>query len=154
MISRIMSDYDSGDLAGFMTDLRPPSSSCAHRSVRLAYRLDGPFSLVSALASPRSPCLNPGYRHRVTQLLQLFLLRSSSCTPRFDVFFYSGHPTIFPASFISSMDSLQRSISSLTQLLWEFSSNSATLALPLLRSADPRPLPLKFTLAAPVLAHL
>ncbi|MEQ2303997.1 hypothetical protein AMECASPLE_022513, partial [Ameca splendens] len=48
------------------------------------------------------------------------------------------------------MDCLQRSISSLTQLLREFASNSATSALPFLRSADvqpaPRPLPLTFTI--------
>ncbi|KAK5600280.1 hypothetical protein CRENBAI_002639 [Crenichthys baileyi] len=56
----------------------------------------------------------------------------------FDIFF-SGHPTIFPALFISSMDYLQRPISSLTQLLSEFASNSATSALPLLSSADFQP---------------
>ncbi|MED6275503.1 hypothetical protein CHARACLAT_027062, partial [Characodon lateralis] len=33
--------------------------------------------------------------------------------PRSDAFCYYGHPTIFPASFISSMDSLQSFISSL-----------------------------------------
>ncbi|MEQ2281326.1 hypothetical protein AMECASPLE_029056 [Ameca splendens] len=32
------------------------------------------------------------------------------CTSSFDVFFYSSHPSIFSASCISSMDSLQRSI--------------------------------------------
>ncbi|KAK5617993.1 hypothetical protein CRENBAI_023625, partial [Crenichthys baileyi] len=68
---------------------------------------------------------------------------------RRDVFFYSGHPTIFPASSTSSMDS---------QLLRELASNSATSAHPLLSSADvqpaPRPLPLTFTIATPVLVCL
>ncbi|MEQ2169110.1 hypothetical protein GOODEAATRI_021482 [Goodea atripinnis] len=66
-------------------------------------------------------------------LLRSRLSNRSSCNPGFDVLFYSGHRTIFPASFISSMDSLQRSLSSITQLLWEFASNSAMSAL-LLRS--------------------
>ncbi|KAK5611396.1 hypothetical protein CRENBAI_017404 [Crenichthys baileyi] len=118
-----------------------------------------PSSQLWASASPSSPCLHFGYCRHVVWLLQWFLLRSSYHTPGFDVFFYSSHPTIFPASFIhGSMDSHQRSISSFTQLLREFASNSATSALPLLRSADvqpaPRPLPLTFTLATPVLARL
>ncbi|MEQ2292184.1 hypothetical protein AMECASPLE_020459 [Ameca splendens] len=65
-------------------------------------------------------------------LLRSRLSNRSSRSPGFDVIFYSGHPTIFPASFISSMDSLQSLISSITQLLREFASNSATSALPLL----------------------
>ncbi|KAK5607646.1 hypothetical protein CRENBAI_008455 [Crenichthys baileyi] len=67
------------------------------------------------------------------------LLRSH--TPGFDIFFYSFHPTIFSASFISSIDSLLRLKSSITQLLWEFASNSDMSALPLLRSADLQPAP-------------
>ncbi|KAK5606486.1 hypothetical protein CRENBAI_020092 [Crenichthys baileyi] len=77
--------------------------------------------------------------------------------PGFNVFF-SSHPTFFPALFISSMDSLQHPISSLTWLLRELASNSATSALPLLRSADVqpalRPLPLTFTITMLVLARL
>ncbi|MED6262629.1 hypothetical protein ATANTOWER_023058 [Ataeniobius toweri] len=67
----------------------------------------------------------------------LLRFRLSNRSPGFDVFFYSGHPTIFPASFISSMDSLQSFISSFTQLHREFASNSATSALPLLCSLAP-----------------
>ncbi|MED6233766.1 hypothetical protein ATANTOWER_016333 [Ataeniobius toweri] len=91
-------------------------------------------------------------------LLQSRLSNRSSCTPGFDVLFYSGHTTIFPASFISSMDSLQCFISSFTQLLREFASNSTTSALPHLRFTDVQPtpqlLPLTFIIAMLVLAHL
>ncbi|MEQ2306806.1 hypothetical protein AMECASPLE_012020 [Ameca splendens] len=66
-------------------------------------------------------------------LFRFRLSNQSSCSPGFDVFFYSGHPTIF----ISSMDSLQSFITSFTQLVREFASNSATSALPLLRSLAP-----------------
>ncbi|KAK5622484.1 hypothetical protein CRENBAI_002901 [Crenichthys baileyi] len=167
MVSRVMFDYDSGDLAGsshcFVTNPRPPSSSSAYRSVGLLPRW--PFfprlssgQVESALTTP--PILLLGVAELTLpppRLLQQFLLRSSSHTPGFDVFFYSGHPTIFPASLILSMDSLQRFVSSLTQLL-EFASNSATSALPLLRSADvqpaPRPFLLTFILATLVLARL
>ncbi|KAK5612938.1 hypothetical protein CRENBAI_004294 [Crenichthys baileyi] len=46
----------------------------------------------------------------------------------------TNHPTNFHASFISFMDSLQRSTSSLTHLLFDFAAISATSAFPLSRS--------------------
>ncbi|KAK5622234.1 hypothetical protein CRENBAI_007443, partial [Crenichthys baileyi] len=139
MISRIMPD--SGDLAGsshcFVTDPRPPSSSSTRKSVRLASCLNSPFSPVSALckwkalqqlpqssclASLRSPCLHPGSRRRVT--------RPGFCSssppiflPGFDVFFYSGHLPCFIHLVHGFSPALK---SSLTQLLQEFTSNSAT----------------------------
>ncbi|KAK5615260.1 hypothetical protein CRENBAI_003827 [Crenichthys baileyi] len=51
--------YDSGDLGGshcLVTDPRPPSSSSARRTVRLASRLDGPFPSSQLWASGK--CLN------------------------------------------------------------------------------------------------
>ncbi|KAK5601773.1 hypothetical protein CRENBAI_020532 [Crenichthys baileyi] len=55
MISRVMSDHDSGALASsshcVMMVPRPPSSSSACRSVRLASCLDNPFSLSQLWAS-------------------------------------------------------------------------------------------------------
>ncbi|KAK5610274.1 hypothetical protein CRENBAI_007800 [Crenichthys baileyi] len=117
------------------TKIDDPTS---RRSVRLASCLNGPFSLVSApgkwkgsLRTPPilqlsvaevalpSPWLPPP-RHPA-RLLQwsppILSLKPIFRSPSFDVFFYSSHPTIFPASFISSMDSLQSFISSFTQLL-------------------------------------
>ncbi|MEQ2317052.1 hypothetical protein AMECASPLE_038821, partial [Ameca splendens] len=114
-------------------EFRPPSSS-ACRSDRLASCLDGPFSprlssghVESALRTPPilllsvaevalpSPRLPPP-RHRpgfssgsplISPLKPIFPL------PRLRRLLYSGHLTIFPASFISSMDFLQNFISSL-----------------------------------------
>ncbi|MEQ2195287.1 hypothetical protein XENOCAPTIV_010258 [Xenoophorus captivus] len=54
----------------------------------------------------------PGLASAVV-LLRSRLSNRSSRSPGSDVFFYCGHPAIFPASFISSMDSLQSFISSL-----------------------------------------
>ncbi|MEQ2238880.1 hypothetical protein ILYODFUR_037822 [Ilyodon furcidens] len=81
--------------------------------------------------TPAPAAASPGPASPVV-LLRSRLSNRSSRSPGSDVFFYSGHPTIFPASFISSMDSLQSFISSFTQLLWEFAFNSATSAFPLL----------------------
>ncbi|KAK5602931.1 hypothetical protein CRENBAI_019542 [Crenichthys baileyi] len=91
--------YDSSDLTGsshcFVTDPRPPSSSSARRTVRLASRLDGPFP---CLSSGQVESAWPGF---CSVSPPIFLTH-----PGFDVLFNSGHPTNFPTSFISSMDSL------------------------------------------------
>ncbi|MEQ2284321.1 hypothetical protein AMECASPLE_020391 [Ameca splendens] len=100
----------------------------------------------AASPSPASPVV----------LLRSRLSNRSSRSPGSDIFFYSGHPTIFPASFISSMDSLQSFISSFTQLLREFAYNSATSAFPPLRqhSTCSWLLQLTFTIATLVQACL
>ncbi|MED6286966.1 hypothetical protein CHARACLAT_011570 [Characodon lateralis] len=134
------------------------------RSVRLASRLDSPFSPSQLWASgkhlnnssnptaklhrgrpastPAPATTSPGPASAVV------LLRSSSHTLGFNVIFYSDHLPCFLH--------LVHGFSSLTQLLWEFASNFATSALPLLCSADaqpaPWPLPLTFTLATLILA--
>ncbi|MEQ2305315.1 hypothetical protein AMECASPLE_036486 [Ameca splendens] len=169
MISPVMPDHVSGVLASslhcFVTDPRPPSSSSALWSLCLAFRLDSPFSPVSGGSSLAILLLSVA---KVTLLppqlpppchpapLLHWFFSDLSLTPQASTFYSTL--TIFPASFISSMDSLQRSKSSLTQLLREFPSNSATSALPLLRSADtqpaPWPLPLIFTLTTLVLVRL
>ncbi|KAK5601534.1 hypothetical protein CRENBAI_024426 [Crenichthys baileyi] len=99
----------------------------------------------------------PPPRH-LAQLLQRFLIRSSSRTPGFDVFFYSGRPTIFPASFISSMDSPQCSISSYSVCpgvrpqLCHVSTFSSTSSF---KSSDPRHTKnLPFGKLAPAFKHL
>ncbi|KAK5618817.1 hypothetical protein CRENBAI_010565, partial [Crenichthys baileyi] len=63
--------YDSGDLADsshcFVTDPRPPSSSSARRTVRLASRLDGPFPSSQFRASGKYLDISsnsPAKRHR------------------------------------------------------------------------------------------
>ncbi|KAK5611499.1 hypothetical protein CRENBAI_015729 [Crenichthys baileyi] len=68
----------------------------------------------------------------------LRLSNRSSRTSSFDVFFYSSHPSIFSASCISSMNSLQRSIH-LTQHL---RSSPPTWPISFLFSALPAPSPL------------
>ncbi|KAK5611974.1 hypothetical protein CRENBAI_004355 [Crenichthys baileyi] len=134
---------------------RPPSSSYARRSVRLASCLDRRRGRPAFSPAPAGASPGPA---SAAVLLRSRLSNRSFRSPCSDVFFYSGHPTIFPASFISSMDSLQSFISSFTQLLLEFASNSATSALPLLRSANvqhaPWLLPLTFTSAMLIRARL
>ncbi|MEQ2209838.1 hypothetical protein XENOCAPTIV_004659 [Xenoophorus captivus] len=107
--------------------------------------------------TPAPTAASPGPASAVV-LLRSRLSNRSSRSPGSNVFFYSGHPTIFPASFISSLNSFQSFISSFTQLLQEFTSNSATSEYPLLRSANVQPaawpLPLTFTIATLVLARL
>ncbi|MEQ2249345.1 hypothetical protein ILYODFUR_028215 [Ilyodon furcidens] len=75
--------------------------------------------------TPAPTAASPGPASALV-LLQSRPSNRSSRSPGSDVFFYSGHPTIFPASFILSVNSLQSFISSFTQLLQEFASNSAT----------------------------
>ncbi|KAK5600820.1 hypothetical protein CRENBAI_009374 [Crenichthys baileyi] len=132
MISCVISDYDSGDLV-LLGDRSSPFFLLFRSSGQVESALRTPPILLLSVAEVALPLPRlPPLRHPA-RLLQRILLRSSSHSPGFDVFFYSGHPTIFPASFISSMDSLQHPISSLTQLLWKFASNSAfpLLALPI-----------------------
>ncbi|KAK5600313.1 hypothetical protein CRENBAI_001399 [Crenichthys baileyi] len=80
--------------------------------------------------TPAPAAASPGLASAAL-LLGSRLSNRSSRTPGFYVLFYTGYPTIFPASLISSMDSLQSFISSFT-----------------------RPLPLRFTIATFVLARL
>ncbi|KAK5621001.1 hypothetical protein CRENBAI_015651 [Crenichthys baileyi] len=86
----------------------------------------------------------------------LRLSNRSSRTSSFDVFFYSSHPSVFSASCISSMDSLQRYIH-LTQHRRSLPPTWPR-QLPLLRSTGaqpaPRPLPPAFTSLTPGLACL
>ncbi|MEQ2302792.1 hypothetical protein AMECASPLE_010333 [Ameca splendens] len=135
MISHVMSnDYgECGSSHCFVMDPHPPSSSSARKNILLPPALMAPFPSSQFL----STCLHPGYRHCVT--------RPGFCSgfssnllplPRLRRLLLLWPSYNLPASFISSMDSLQRSISSLTQLLRLFDSNSATSALPLLCSPD------------------
>ncbi|MEQ2311432.1 hypothetical protein AMECASPLE_020015 [Ameca splendens] len=61
---------------------------------------------ITEVALP-SPWLPPRHPASAVVLLRSHLSNRSSRSPGSDVFFYSSHPSIFPASFISSMDSLQ-----------------------------------------------
>ncbi|KAK5600440.1 hypothetical protein CRENBAI_019696 [Crenichthys baileyi] len=94
--------------------------------------------------TPAPATASPGPASAVVLLRSRLSNRSSRCPTSLgagsDVFFYSGHPTIFPASFISSMDSLQSFMSSFTQLLREFASISVTSAFPLLAPPKFNPL--------------
>ncbi|KAK5601600.1 hypothetical protein CRENBAI_023426 [Crenichthys baileyi] len=145
----------------FVTNPRPPSSLPLVGAFDWPPALMTPFPLSQLRASERrlKNSSNPPTKHcrgcpalatvpaaaspgpaSAAVLLQSRLSNRSSRSPGFDVLFYSGHPTIFPASFISSMDSLQSLISSFTQLLGAFASNSATSALPLLSPPSSNPL--------------
>ncbi|MEQ2247870.1 hypothetical protein ILYODFUR_013479 [Ilyodon furcidens] len=82
----------------------PPSTSCGsavksscQASPRLTYSTLAPAAhscLFSACCFSSDPCLSNRPSH----------------TSSFDVFFYSSHPSIFSASCLSPMDSLQHSI--------------------------------------------
>ncbi|KAK5622579.1 hypothetical protein CRENBAI_001230 [Crenichthys baileyi] len=143
MISHVMPDHVSGVLAGsshcFVMDPHPPSSSSA--SV-------GAFTWPSAFIAHVSP----------SQLWASGKCLNISCSPPAKP--RRGCPASTPATAAASPGpaAAVRSKSSLTQLLREFASNSATSGLPLLRSADtqpaPWPLPLTFTLSTPILVRL
>ncbi|KAK5606345.1 hypothetical protein CRENBAI_022875 [Crenichthys baileyi] len=149
MISHVMPDHVSGVLAGSFRD-RSPSFLLFRSSGQVESTLTTPAIFLLSLAEITllPPQLLPP-RH-LAQLLQWFS-SDLSVSPQASTSYST--PTIFPASLISSMDSFQRSKSSLTQLLRELATNSATSALPLLRSADAQ-LPLTFTLTALVLVRL
>ncbi|MEQ2275053.1 hypothetical protein XENORESO_019464 [Xenotaenia resolanae] len=89
--------------------------------------------------TPAPASASPGPTSAVLPLRSR-LSNQSSRSPGFDVLFYSGYPTIFPALLISSMDSVQSFISSFTQLLRVFASNSTMSALPLLAPPSFNPL--------------
>ncbi|MEQ2242018.1 hypothetical protein ILYODFUR_031395, partial [Ilyodon furcidens] len=136
-------------LQGFaFEDLQPWISLLSHRASILLLSINEILLPVNQHPPPHHPAISGSS----------FSSERSSGTPGFHVFFYSGCPSILPASFIPFMDSLQRSVSSITQFLQEFASNSATSALPRLRSADAQPapwlLPLTFPIATLILAHL
>ncbi|KAK5608745.1 hypothetical protein CRENBAI_020959 [Crenichthys baileyi] len=136
-------------LQGFaFKDLQPGISLLSCRAWILLLSIDKIVLPVTQLPLPHHPAVSGSS----------FSSERSSGTPGFHVFFYSSCPSILPALFIPFMNSLQRSLSSVTQLLREFASNSATSALPLIRTVDTQPavwpLLLTFTSATPVLARL
>ncbi|KAK5606300.1 hypothetical protein CRENBAI_023890, partial [Crenichthys baileyi] len=124
------------------TSLSTPKSSC-QASPRLT---------ISTLAPAAYSCLSSACSFSS----DLRFSNRSSRPSSFDVFFYSSHPSIFSASCISSMDSLQCSIH-LTQH-FRISPPTWPSQFPLLRSAGAkpatRPLPPAFTSLTPSLACL
>ncbi|MEQ2307514.1 hypothetical protein AMECASPLE_019026 [Ameca splendens] len=81
----------------------PPTSS---RSALKSSSQASPRLTSSTLAPPAHSCLSSACSFSS----DLHLSNPSFRTSSFDVFFYSSHPSIFSASCISSMNSLQRSI--------------------------------------------
>ncbi|KAK5620741.1 hypothetical protein CRENBAI_019388 [Crenichthys baileyi] len=153
------SDLDSSHLAqlsallpqhNFLLPTPPPSTSS--RSTLKSSCQPSPRLTSSTLAPPAHSCLSSACSFSS----DLRLSNRSSRTSSFDVFFYSSHPSIFSASCISSMDSLQLSIH-FTQHL-RSSPPTWLRQLPLLRStgAQPAPQPLRpaFTSLTPSLACL
>ncbi|KAK5622290.1 hypothetical protein CRENBAI_006173, partial [Crenichthys baileyi] len=104
-------------LQGFaFIDLHPWISLLSRRTSILLPSINEIVLPVTRLLPPHHPAVSGSS----------FSSERSSGTPGFHVFFYSSCPPIHPASFILFMDSLQRSLSSITQLLQEFASNSVT----------------------------
>ncbi|MED6232085.1 hypothetical protein ATANTOWER_020806 [Ataeniobius toweri] len=104
-------------LQGFaFKDLQPWISLLSHRASILRPSINEIVLPVTRVPPPHHPPVSGSS----------FSSGRSSGTPGFHVFFYSGCPSILPASFIPFMDSLQRSISSIIQISL---SSSPTLPL-------------------------
>ncbi|MEQ2304223.1 hypothetical protein AMECASPLE_024780, partial [Ameca splendens] len=94
-------------------DLQPWMSALSRRASILLLSINKVVLPAARLPPPHHPEVS----------CSSFSSEWSSGNPGFHVFFYFSCPSILPVSFIPSMDSLQCSISSITQLLWELFSN-------------------------------